>query len=121
MEQDFETTWNALESGAARGWCDSSMDTVLRRLQGLQRRLRVTERDRPPFEGTLLQLRPSFTQLISSVGDLKIIIGPDSTEPSSSKTGLAAVRLKESDDDSCLWWVRSEDEQLRNIIKATLR
>ena len=51
VEQDFETTWNSLESGAARGWCESSMDTVLRRLQGLQRRLRVTERDRPPFEG----------------------------------------------------------------------
>ena len=51
IEQDFETTWNALEAGAARGWCEASMDTVLRRLQGLQRRLRVTERDRAPFEG----------------------------------------------------------------------
>ncbi|KAI0707595.1 ARM repeat-containing protein [Earliella scabrosa] len=103
VEQDFETTWNSLQSGAARGWCESSMDTVLRRLQGLQRRLRVTERDRPPFEG-----------------DLKIVISPD-TEDLTSKTGLAAIRLKESDDDSCLWWVRSEDEELRNIIKATLR
>ena len=53
MEQDLEATWNSLESGAARGWCEASIDTILRRLQGLQRRLRVTERDRPPFEGTL--------------------------------------------------------------------
>ncbi|KAI0748602.1 ARM repeat-containing protein [Daedaleopsis nitida] len=102
-ELDFEATWDALKSGAARGWCESSIDTVLRKLQGLQRRLRVTERDRPPFEG-----------------DLKIVICADPPDPS-NKTGLAAVRLKESDDDSCLWWLRSEDEQLRNIIKATLR
>lgn len=53
VEPDFEKTWNVLESGAARGWCESSMDTVLRKLQGLQRRLRVTERDGPPFEGIL--------------------------------------------------------------------
>ncbi|RPD66372.1 ARM repeat-containing protein [Lentinus tigrinus ALCF2SS1-7] len=103
VEQDFETTWNALESGAARGWCESSMDAVLRKLQGLQRMLRVTERDRPPFEG-----------------DLKIVICTDPADHT-SKTGVAAIRLKESDDDSCLWWMRCEDEALRNIIKATLR
>ena len=52
-QDDFEGTWNKLELGAARGWCEASMDTVLRRLQGLQRRLRVTERDRLPFEGEI--------------------------------------------------------------------
>lgn len=51
VEEDFATTWNSLEAGAARGWCESSIDTVLRKLQGLKRRLRVMERDRPPFEG----------------------------------------------------------------------
>ncbi|KAL1944674.1 hypothetical protein VTO73DRAFT_3104 [Trametes versicolor] len=102
-EHDFEATWSSLESSTSRGWCESSMDAVLRRLQGLQRRLKVTERDRPPFEG-----------------DLKIVICPEIAAPPSND-GLAAVRLKESDDDSCLWWLRCEDEQLRNIIKATLR
>ena len=53
-------------------------------------------------------------------GDLKIVIGPEGEDPQ-SKISLAAIRLKESDDDSCLWWLRCEDEQLRNIIKATLR
>lgn len=53
-------------------------------------------------------------------GDLKIVICPEIAAPPSNE-GLAAVRLKESDDDSCLWWLRCEDEQLRNIIKATLR
>ncbi|KAH9901574.1 ARM repeat-containing protein [Cubamyces lactineus] len=102
-EHDFEVTWNDLESSTSRGWCESSIDAVLRRLQGLQRRLKVTERDRPPFEG-----------------DLKVVVCPDGTN-GSSKEGLAAIRLKESDDDSCLWWLRCEDEELRNIIKATLR
>ncbi|KAJ8474319.1 hypothetical protein ONZ51_g7305 [Trametes cubensis] len=103
VEHDFEATWNELESSTFRGWCESSIDVVLRRLQGMQRRLKVTERDRPPFEG-----------------DLKIVVCPDGTN-SSNKEGLAAIRLKESDDDSCLWWLRCEDEELRNIIKATLR
>ncbi|KAH9857122.1 ARM repeat-containing protein [Lenzites betulinus] len=102
-EHDFEATWNSLESSTSRGWCESSMDAVLRRLQGLQRRLKVTERDRAPFEG-----------------DLKVVICPETLAPP-TKEGLAAIRLKESDDDSCLWWVRCEDEQLQNIIKATLR
>lgn len=53
-------------------------------------------------------------------GDLKIVIAPEPADPSSKK-GLAAIRLKESDDDSCLWWLRCEDEELRNIVKATLR
>ncbi|KAI0372895.1 ARM repeat-containing protein [Pilatotrama ljubarskyi] len=101
-EHDFETTWNSLESSTARGWCEASIDAILRRLQGLQRRLKVTERDRPPFEG-----------------DLKIVVCPESPTP--LREGLAAIRLKESDDDSCLWWLRCEDEQLSNIIKATLR
>ncbi|KAI0362383.1 ARM repeat-containing protein [Trametes cingulata] len=102
-EHDFEATWESLESSTARGWCEASIDAILRRLQGLQRHLKVTERDRPPFEG-----------------DLKVVICPEAPTPS-SRVGLAAIRLKESDDDSCLWWLRCEDEQLKNIIKATLR
>ncbi|KAI8989666.1 ARM repeat-containing protein [Trametes punicea] len=61
-----------------------------------------TSRGWPPFEG-----------------DLKIVIYPEGTN-TPSKEGLAAIRLKASDDDSCLWWLRCEDEQLRNLIKATL-
>ena len=53
VEPHFEATWAALGDGAVRGWCEASMDTVLRRLQSLQRRLRVMERDRAPFEGRL--------------------------------------------------------------------
>ncbi|CDO72932.1 hypothetical protein BN946_scf185002.g117 [Trametes cinnabarina] len=102
-EHDFESTWNSLESSPSRGWCEASIDTVLRKLQGLHRRLKVTERDRPPFEG-----------------DLKIVVCTQQTSNPSAE-GLAALRLKESDDDSCLWWLRCEDEELRNIIKATLR
>ncbi len=66
VEQDFETTWKALESGAARGWCESSIDTVLRKLQGLQRQLRVSERDRPPFEGKNRSL-VAYTPLVGQL------------------------------------------------------
>ncbi|KAI0672983.1 ARM repeat-containing protein [Trametes maxima] len=102
-EHDFEVTWNDLEPSTSRGWCEESTDTVLRRLQGLRRRLKVTERDQPPFQG-----------------DLKVVLCPG-TDVTTPRQGLAAIRLKESDDDSCLWWLRCEDEELRNIIKATLR
>lgn len=120
-EHDFEATWSSLESSTSRGWCESSMDAVLRRLQGLQRRLKVTERDRPPFEGMRCYADTYRRAILTVVpGDLKIVICPDIAAPP-SREGLAAVRLKESDDDSCLWWLRCEDEQLRNIIKATMR
>ena len=63
-QDDFDVTWSKLEAGSARGWCEASMDTVLRRLQGLQRRLRVTERDQPPFEGQIYA-RCCFIRLTS--------------------------------------------------------
>jgi AP-4 complex subunit epsilon-1 len=51
-EPDFESIWNALDqSSGARGWCDGSIDGVVRRLQGLGHRLKVIAVDRPPFEG----------------------------------------------------------------------
>ncbi|KAL7283586.1 hypothetical protein ACG7TL_003021 [Trametes sanguinea] len=118
-EHDFESTWNALESSTSRGWCEASIDTVLRKLQALHRRLKVTERDRSPFEGALNSNQKTSDLVTVVTGDLKIVVCPDTL--GASPKGLAAIRLKESDDDSCLWWLRCEDEELRNIIKATLR
>lgn len=118
-DNDFETTWNSFEGSPSRGWCEASIDAVLRRLQGLQRRLLVTERDRPPFEGRFQNRVQRISAECLRVGDLKIVICPSAA--GASAKGLAAIRLKESDDDSCLWWLRCEDEELRNIIKATLR
>jgi hypothetical protein len=52
-EPSFEVTWKVLEKTNARGWCDSSMDVALRRLQGQDMRLKVIPVDQPPFEGAL--------------------------------------------------------------------
>jgi AP-4 complex subunit epsilon-1 len=96
---DFEDTWNALEGSNARGWCEISTDVVVRRLQGLPYRLTVIAIDRPPFEG-----------------DLKVLIAQGSAPPS------AALRLRESEDESCLWRLRCEEtaSELRTKIKRLL-
>jgi len=97
MGPDFEDTWNALEGSSTRGWCEISTDVVVRHLQELEYRLIVIAIDRPPFEG-----------------DLKLLIAQKSGPPS------AALRLRESDDESCLWRLRCEDVELRTSIKRLL-
>lgn len=49
---DFEGTWNAQEGYNSRGWCDVSIDTLVRQLQGFHHRLQVTAVGLPPFEGS---------------------------------------------------------------------
>jgi len=94
-EPDFESTWNALQNSSARGWCELSIDIVVRRLQGLRRRLKVIAAELPPFKG-----------------DFKILI--------SSGSDVAALRLRESDDESCLWRLRCSNSELRTSIKRSL-
>ncbi|OBZ69200.1 AP-3 complex subunit delta [Grifola frondosa] len=103
VEYDFESTWNKLETHQVRGWCDAPIDAVLRRLQDMQRRLIVIEADMPPFKG-----------------DLKVLISPEIPDLTSI-VGLAALRLKEGDDESCLWRLRCEDDDLRTSIQALLK
>ncbi|CAL1705101.1 unnamed protein product [Somion occarium] len=102
LEPDFETVWNSLASSNTRGWYDSPMDVLVRKLQSLQKPLRVTPADQPPF-----------------IGDLKIQI---STSPGFiAQSGVALLRLKEGEEESCLWHLRCADESLRNSIKALLK
>lgn len=51
--QDFASVWDAATAFSARGWCDGTLDAVVRRLQGLgfPRGLSVLPADQPPFEG----------------------------------------------------------------------
>jgi len=55
--QDFASVWDAATMFSARGWCDGTLDAVVRRLQGLgfPRGLSVLPADQPPFEGGLLR------------------------------------------------------------------
>jgi len=52
-DQDFTVVWDAATAFSARGWCDGTLDAVVRRLQGLgfPRGLSVLPADQPPFEG----------------------------------------------------------------------
>jgi len=101
--QDFASVWDAATVFSARGWCDGTLDVVVRRLQGLgfPRGLSVLPADQPPFEG-----------------DLKVLVLGDL-----DGHGRAALRLHESpdnDEDGCLWRMRSEDEAVLGAVKQVL-
>lgn len=99
---DFEGAWNKLSNANLRGWCDSPIDVVVRRLQGMQRKMSVTAADEQPFQG-----------------DLKIFIPPDQASVSNNE-GFAALRLREGEEESCLWHLRCEDGDLRASIRMLL-
>lgn len=50
---DFASVWDTVLAFSARGWYDGTIDTAVRRLQGLgfPRGLSVLPADQPPFEG----------------------------------------------------------------------
>jgi AP-4 complex subunit epsilon-1 len=53
------------------------------------------------------------------LGDLKILICPELLE-SSDQDGFAALRLREGEEDSCLWHLRCEEGGLRSTIRTLL-
>lgn len=54
IEPDFEKLWDALAKGNSRGWCESAIEEVVRRLQGMKdRRMTVKPADQSPFQGML--------------------------------------------------------------------
>lgn len=106
QHHDFADAWETLSAFnfSARGWCDGTIDTAVRRLQGLglQRGLAVLPADQPPFEG-----------------DLKILILGDAN----GGQGRAALRLRDSsdnDEDGYLWRMQSEDEAVLMAVKQVL-
>lgn len=96
-EPDFEEIWNSMKNSNVRGWCEMSMDAIVRLLQSLQLHMRVIAVDRSPFEGELKVL---------------VIRLPGGK--------YAALRLRDGDDDSCLWKLRCDDLELRITIKRLL-
>ncbi|KAG1815973.1 armadillo-type protein [Suillus subaureus] len=113
---DFEEVWDVMENSNLRGWCESSMDHVVRLLQSLQHSMRVIAVDQPPFEGmstlkTGLQVRTMLRSIF-----LKVLVAASPVEP---KQG-AALRLRESEEESCLWRLRCDDIELRTTIKKLL-
>ncbi|KAG1878094.1 armadillo-type protein [Suillus subalutaceus] len=102
-EPDFEEVWDAMENSNFRGWCESSMDNVVRLLQSLQHSMRVIAVDQPPFEG-----------------ELKVLVAASPNSPLMGSKQGAALRLRESEEESCLWRLRSDDMELRTTIKRLL-
>ncbi|KIJ67872.1 hypothetical protein HYDPIDRAFT_185857 [Hydnomerulius pinastri MD-312] len=96
-DPDFEATWDSMEHSNVRGWCEASLDAIVRLLQSLQHRMRVIAVDQPPFEG-----------------ELKVLV------QASAAQKCAALRLREGDDESCLWRLRCDDLELRTVIKRLL-
>ncbi|KAH9952123.1 ARM repeat-containing protein [Amylocystis lapponica] len=102
VEPDIKSVWDSLEKHNLRGWCELPIDAVVRRLQGMQLQLRVTAADQAPFEG-----------------DLKILISRKTTDIGGT-AAVALLRLRESEDESCLWRMRCEDSGLRMAIKTLI-
>ncbi|KAJ7755738.1 armadillo-type protein [Mycena maculata] len=96
---DFESIWNSLdESSGARGWCDVSLEDVVKRLESMEDTMTVISVEELPF-----------------VGYLKVLInGEDATR------GLGVLRLRASEEGSCLWRMRCGDAQLRIRVKRLL-
>ncbi|EAU91314.2 hypothetical protein CC1G_07349 [Coprinopsis cinerea okayama7 len=101
VSEEFEGKWNGLgDDQGARGWCGTSVTAVLRRLQQLNGfRLKLLPGDIPPF-----------------FGELKVILENGGGETQQ----LVLVRMKESEDDSCLWRLKCADERLRKNVKKVL-
>ncbi|KAJ7594776.1 armadillo-type protein [Mycena floridula] len=90
---DFDNEWDALGS-EVRGWCTESVEQVQERIQALGTEgLKVMAVDRRNL--------PS---------EIKLFLN--------SESGNAALKLKESEDASCLWRLRSDAAPLSARIQA---
>ncbi|KAG1760911.1 armadillo-type protein [Suillus occidentalis] len=100
---DFEEVWDAMEHSNLRGWCESSMDNVVRLLQSLQHSMRVIA-DRTMLRSIFVPVRLT--------GELKVLVIASPNSP--------LVEPKTSEEESCLWRLRCDDLELRTTIKRLL-
>ncbi|KAI6032934.1 armadillo-type protein [Pisolithus orientalis] len=96
-EPDFEERWNSMQNSNLRGWCEASTDTILEVLRTLQLYMRVIAIDQPPFEG-----------------EVKVLVHAAPADK------YAALRLRDGNDEGCLWRLRCDDLALRMTIKRLL-
>ena len=118
---DFEDIWNSFDASCdLRGWCSASIDNVTRRLQCVEHyRLAVIATELPPFIGRLrlpLSLAESAC-LRCLIGELKITMVANNT---ASFSRQMLIRLREIEEESCLWRLRCEDNGLRAHVQTLL-
>ncbi|KAH6914184.1 armadillo-type protein [Coprinopsis sp. MPI-PUGE-AT-0042] len=99
LSEEFQERWTKVGDGHdARGWCNASVTAAVRRLQQSNgARLKLLAGDMPPF-----------------IGEVKVVL-----ESVESKA-MALLRIREDEDDSCLWRLRTQDRDLRNVVKGCL-
>ncbi|KAJ7078870.1 armadillo-type protein [Mycena belliarum] len=93
-----EPMWNSFkESSGARGWCDASVEEVIKRLDSMEDTLEIIPVEETPF-----------------IGELKVLVnGGDAAR------GVGVLRLRVSEDGSCLWRMRG-DAGLQIRVKRLL-
>lgn len=107
---DFDNEWDALGS-EVRGWCTESVEQVQERIQALETEglkvMAVDHRNLPSEVASIASLVLTFCP-----GEIKLFL--------SSESGNAALKLKENEDASCLWRLRSDAAPLLARIQALL-
>ncbi|THV06757.1 ARM repeat-containing protein [Dendrothele bispora CBS 962.96] len=99
----FEQAWQDLtDANNARGWYNDTMDKVVRQLQTLTHvKVQVIESSLPPFVA----------------GELKVLIMP---KEDPARGNFAVLRLREEEDNSCLWRLRAGSSTLHESVKNVL-
>ncbi|PPQ89520.1 hypothetical protein CVT25_012192 [Psilocybe cyanescens] len=102
---NFESVWNLYSTSCdLRGWCNIPIDDLIRRLQRVEgHHLRVISADLSPF-----------------MGELKILMISNKKEEPSTSAAAVALRLRESEEDSCLWRLRCAETAAGERIQTIL-
>ena len=97
------------------------MTVTVRRLQQLKAtRLKLLAADSPPFIGMSISYTSCFETLPTvclhffPAGEVKVCLENAETK------GVALVRVREDEDDSCLWRLRTQDAELRTLVKGCM-
>jgi hypothetical protein len=80
--------------------------------------MRVIAADRLPFDGRFgchVMSQPCVVDA-HETGDLKLLM----VDGTAASRRTAALRLRDSEEDGCLWRLRSSDDGLRTRIKRVL-
>lgn len=122
LSEEFQERWTNIGDGHdSRGWCNVSVTAAVKRLQqssGARSKLLAAES--APFIGTcgdqahVKLMYVIGAQLFELSGEVKVVMESADTQTT------ALLRVREDEDDSCLWRLRTQDRDLRNTVKRCL-
>ncbi|KAG6821044.1 hypothetical protein H0H93_007934 [Arthromyces matolae] len=95
-QTEFEGLWVLMEGGDTRGWFSGTVSAAVERIESMKQvRLKIIHADLPPYEG-----------------DMKMIVFDQGDR------AQAVLRMKESEEDSCLWRLRCMEKVLSEEIRG---